>query len=59
MNSGSFIVDLVEINALLGDLIVDGVVNVLDLLMLLNDWDECAGCFVDVVDLLLVIANWS
>jgi hypothetical protein len=56
-----------------GDLNCDGVVDVLDLLVLLDAWGECADCglpggcpadlngdcTVDVLDLLLLLDNWG
>jgi hypothetical protein len=50
-----------------GDVNGDGEVNTQDLLMLLSDWGECAGCptdldgdgFVGTADLLELLANWT
>ena len=50
-----------------GDLNEDGIVGVVDLLVLLAAWGACPGCpadldcdgFVGVVDLLTLLANWS
>jgi hypothetical protein len=50
-----------------GDLNGDDVVDVLDLLVLLDDWGPCAGCnsalngddVVDVLDLLILLDAWG
>jgi spore coat protein A, manganese oxidase len=56
----------------LGDLNCDGVVDVLDLLIMLDNWGECEDCMpgacpadlngdcaVDVLDLLILLDNWG
>jgi YVTN family beta-propeller protein len=50
-----------------GDLNGDGVVNVLDLLILLDEWGPCPACdsdlngdgVVNVLDLLILLSNWG
>ncbi|MCH7720510.1 MAG: hypothetical protein IH988_05900 [Planctomycetes bacterium] len=50
-----------------GDLDGDGVVGILDLLILLSDWGPCKGCPADldgdgnvgILDLLLLLSNWG
>jgi hypothetical protein len=61
--------DIIIINPPLeGDLNGDGVINVLDILVVVADWGPCTGTcesdlnddgFVNVLDLLIVIANWT
>ncbi len=61
--------NIIEI-PLMGDVDFDGIIDVLDLLEVLEQWGECAdpdGCvadldgsgFIDVLDLLEVLANWT
>jgi hypothetical protein len=50
-----------------GDINGDGIVNVLDLLILLDDWGPCPGCdsdlngdgVVNVIDLLILLDSWG
>lgn len=50
-----------------GDLNCDGVINVMDLILLLTAWGPCSGCPADlnsdgqvnVTDLLLLLTNWG
>ena len=50
-----------------GDINLDGTVDVLDLLQVIGNWGPCTSCpadidgnaVVDVIDLLEVIANWG
>ncbi|MBC8202189.1 MAG: hypothetical protein H8E86_09095 [Planctomycetes bacterium] len=61
--------DIIIINPpVLGDINDDGVVNVLDLLMVVAGWGPCTGTCdsdlnndgdVNVLDILIVIANWT
>lgn len=61
--------DLPIMTATLGDITMDGVVNVNDLLQVISAWGVCEppicpgdvnnDSMVDVTDLLMVIANWS
>ena len=57
---------------LTGDINLDGVVNVIDMLILLGEWGACPepcppfcasdlndDCVVNVNDYLLLLANWS
>lgn len=59
--------DHCPVSAIPGDVNADGVVNVDDLLLIINQWGPCPGCaadvttncVVDVDDLLWVINHWS
>jgi hypothetical protein len=50
-----------------GDITGDGIVNISDLLVVINQWGACAGCVADidgnnvvnVIDLLIVINAWG
>lgn len=50
-----------------GDLNQDGVVDIIDLMMLLGDWGRCSSCdadlnddgTVDIYDLMILLGNWS
>lgn len=61
---------LVTVSVTPGDLNADGIVNVLDLLLLLSDWGECPAkgdCpsdlngddLVNVLDMLALLSNWG
>lgn len=64
---GPFTINGDPVVEVLGDLNGDGVVNVFDLLLLLENWGSCAGCdadlngdgMVNVFDLLLLLENWG